>query len=193
MKRSFKTISKLLVVTGCVSVLAYNIANAAPLVYDVDESTPEVRTNYTTPNKIKLEGDVEFNDHGQKISLSLRDTDVQQVLRMFADKAGLNIVFHDSAKGNVTLDLVDVSLEDAFKMVMKMCGLTYVIKDKTLLIVSSVNSFPYSKFQATSLKHPLQWWLQPLTNNDTLTPVPFAISTLFISAYFIYYKFLLLV
>lgn len=137
MKRSFKTISKLLVVTGCVSVLAYNIANAAPLVYDVDESTPEVRTNYTTPNKIKLEGDVEFNDHGQKISLSLRDTDVQQVLRMFADKAGLNIVFHDSAKGNVTLDLVDVSLSDAFKMVLKMTNLIYTIKDKTIMVAAA--------------------------------------------------------
>ncbi len=138
MKRGFKNISKLLAVTGCVSVLAYNIANAAPLVYDVNEpSAPQVRTEYTTPNKIRLEGDVSFNDNGQKINLSLRNTDVQQVLRMFADKAGLNIVFHSSATGNVTLDLVDVSLSDAFKMVMKMTNLTYVIKDKTIMVVAA--------------------------------------------------------
>ena len=137
MKRSLENISRLLLVTGCVSVLALNMTEAAPLVYDM--SQPAVRTDLSTPNKIRLEGDIHFNEAaaGQKITLSLRNTDVQQVLRMFADKAGMNIVFHDSAKGTVTLDLVDVSLEDAFKMVMKMTGLTYVIKDKTMLVVST--------------------------------------------------------
>lgn len=135
MRKSLKNISKLLLITGCVSVLASNIANAAPQSYDFD--TPDIRTDYALPNKIRLEGDVNFDDHGQMINLSLRKTDVQQVLRMFADKAGLNIVFHDSAQGTITLDLVDVSLEDAFKIVMKMCNLTYVIKDKTMLVVGT--------------------------------------------------------
>lgn len=135
MERKLKNISKLLIVTGCVSVLAYNMATAAPLVYDMGQ--PAVRTDYSTPNKINLSGNVNFDDNGQLINLSLRNTDVQQVLRMFADKAGLNIVFHQSAVGNVTLDLVDVKLEDAFKMVMKMTNLTYVIKDKTMLVVAT--------------------------------------------------------
>ena len=135
MERKLKNISKLLIVTGCVSVLAYNMATAAPLVYDMGQ--PAIRADYSTPNKINLTGNVEFDDNGQLINLSLRNTDVQQVLRMFADKAGLNIVFHQSAVGNVTLDLVDVRLEDAFKMVMKMTNLTYVIKDKTMLVVAT--------------------------------------------------------
>ncbi|MCD7779684.1 MAG: secretin and TonB N-terminal domain-containing protein, partial [Candidatus Gastranaerophilales bacterium] len=122
----------------CVSILAYNLAIAAPLVYDLGQ--PAVRTDYSSPNKINLSGNVNFNDNGQLITLSLRNTDVQQVLRMFADKAGLNIVFHSSATGTVTLDLVDVKLEDAFKMVMKMTDLTYVIKDKTILVVSTKNA-----------------------------------------------------
>ena len=136
MKRSLKNISKLLFVTGCVSVLASNITGAAPLEYDMEQ--PAIRTEVTSPNKIKLEGDVHFDQaSSEKINLSLRNTDVQQVLRMFADKAGLNIVFHQSATGTVTLDLVDVSLEDAFKMVMKMTNLTYVVKDKTMMVVAT--------------------------------------------------------
>lgn len=136
MKRSLNNISKLLLVTGCVSVLAGNIGSAAPLVYDMEQ--PAVRTDVSSPNRIRLEGDVHFDQaDSQKINLSLRNTDVQQVLRMFADKAGLNIVFHSSAVGAVTLDLVDVNLEDAFKMVMKMTNLTYVIKDKTMMVVST--------------------------------------------------------
>ena len=135
MEKKLKNISKLLIVTGCVSVLANNMAAAAPLTYDIGQ--PAVRTEYNAPNKINLAGNIDFYDNGQLINLSLRNTDVQQVLRMFADKAGLNIVFHESAKGTVTLDLVDVKLEDAFKMVMKMTGLTYVIKDKTMLVVAT--------------------------------------------------------
>ncbi len=136
MKRNLQNISKLLLIAGCVSLAAYTTADAAPLSYDLDQTA--VRTEYTNPNKIRLQGDVHFdNAAGQKINLSLRKTDVQQVLRMFADKAGLNIVFHESAVGTVTLDLVDVSLEDAFKMVMKMTDLTYVIKGKTMLVVST--------------------------------------------------------
>ena len=133
MEKKLKSITKLLMVTGCVSVLAYNIAAAAPLVYDMGQ--PTVRTDYTTPNKINLNGSARIDDKGQKINLSLRNTDVQQVLRMFADKAGYNIVFHKSAGGNVTLDLVDVNLDDAFKMVLKMTDLTYIIKDRTIFIV----------------------------------------------------------
>ena len=135
MRKSLKNISKLLLIAGCVSVLTSNIVSAAPQTYDLD--MPDIRADYDLPNRIKLEGDVFFDDHGQMINLSLRKTDVQQVLRMFADKAGLNIVFHESAKGEITLDLVDVTLVDAFKIVMKMCNLTYVIKDKTMLVVGT--------------------------------------------------------
>lgn len=133
MKSKLNNVSKLLIVTGCVSVLACSLAKAAPLTYDL--SQPAVRSEFTAPNKLSLTGNVNFDDHGQKINLSLRNTDVQQVLRMFADKAGMNIIFHESAAGTVTLDLVDVSLEDAFKMVMKMSNLTYAIKDKTIMVV----------------------------------------------------------
>ena len=55
---------------------------------------------------------------------------------MFADKAGLNIVFHESAKGKVTLDLVNVPLNDAFRMVLQISNLTYYLDGKTLIISS---------------------------------------------------------
>ena len=48
---------------------------------------------------MNLSGFVNLTQSEEKITLSLRDSDVKQVLRMFADKAGLNIIFHDSVKG----------------------------------------------------------------------------------------------
>ena len=55
-----------------------------------------------------LEGGVSITNSPSKISMSLRDSDVRQVLRMLADKAGMNIIMHDSVSGNVTL-IIEVS------------------------------------------------------------------------------------
>lgn len=54
-------------------------------------NSPEARN---TTTKVKLDAGVSITDSPNKITLSLRDSDVRQVLRMFADKAGINVVFH---------------------------------------------------------------------------------------------------
>lgn len=117
-----------------------------------------------TPSPLKLEGDIALTKSNQRISLSLRNSDVKQVLRMFADKAGLNIVFHSSvgggtttaassssstgasgststasssSNGTVTLDLVNMPLNDAFKLVMQVSDLTYYIDHNTMVVMTS--------------------------------------------------------
>ena len=102
----------------------------------VNLNSPEAKG---TTTKVKLDGSVSITDSPNKITLSLRDSDVRQVLRMFADKAGINVVFHNSVEGQVTLDLVNVTLNDAFLLVMKSSELTYV-KDGKNLIVASIEA-----------------------------------------------------
>lgn len=82
----------------------------------------------------------QLSDDNAKITLSLRDSDVKQVLRMFADKANKNIVFHSGVSGSVTLDLVDMPLNDAFSLVLQISNLNYYVKDKTLIIVPKDSS-----------------------------------------------------
>ena len=65
---------------------------------------------------MNLAGGMQLIDTDSTITLSLRDSDVKQVLRMFADKAKMNIVFHNSVSGKVTLDLVDTQLNEAFDL-----------------------------------------------------------------------------
>ena len=43
----------------------------------------------TMTDAMVLTGDVKLTDKNELITLSLRDSDVKQVLRMFADKAGM--------------------------------------------------------------------------------------------------------
>lgn len=101
----------------------------------VQTSKPEIRENNET--LLKLKGDVSVTEKNDPINLSLRDSDVKQVLRLFADKAGMNIVFYNSVSGTINLDLVDVPLNKAFDMVLETAGLTYAKEDNTILVASA--------------------------------------------------------
>ena len=87
-----------------------------------------------------LAGDVQLTQTNDKITLSLRESDVKQVLRMFADKAGKNIVFHSSVSGKVTLDMVDMPINEAFSLVLKVSGLNYYIQDNTIVVIAKSNT-----------------------------------------------------
>lgn len=112
-------------------------------------SKPELR-DHNEDYSLRLKGDVSFIKNNPSISISLRDSDVKQVLRMFADKAGMNIVFHNSVAGTVTLDLVDVPLEKAFDMVMEINNLNYVVDDNTIIIAAAgAGGFNFAKQDMT--------------------------------------------
>ncbi len=102
-----------------------------------DSVKPELRTGNDGEYSLRLKGDVTYIKAKTPISISLRDSDVKQVLRMFADKAGMNIVFHNSVSGTVTLDLVDVPLDTAFEMVLSINGLNYVVDDGTIIVAKA--------------------------------------------------------
>ncbi len=101
--------------------------------YIIDANSPEaVSVPYTT----RLTGNIQVVGNKDKISVSLRDADVKQVLRMFADKAKMNIIFHNSVSGTVTLDLKDVSADTALEFILDAAELTYVRQDNNLIIAT---------------------------------------------------------
>lgn len=98
-------------------------------------------------NSMVLSGDVKLTEKNDTITLSLRDSDVKQVLRMFADKAAMNIVFHDSVSGKVTLDLVNTPINEAFGLVLQISGLNYYQQGNTMIVMSNAapENAAYSK------------------------------------------------
>ena len=115
------------------SALAMNVGNDL-LAYGAD-SIPSIRGSATSV--VKLQGDEGITNKNIRINLSLRDSDVKQVLRMFADKAGLNIIFKGDVDGKVTMDLVNIPLNSAFDMVLTTSDLAYTLQDNTLIITKS--------------------------------------------------------
>lgn len=116
--------------------VTFSYATIAQAQIQASISKPVLRTEYKDTNTINLDGAVNLSNGNRKISVSLRDSDLKQALRMIADKAGLNIIFHSSVEGTVTLDLVNVTLNDAFKMIMQASDLSYFIDNGTLLVMS---------------------------------------------------------
>lgn len=101
----------------------------------VTASTYSASSNYVAQNATSISTNVSLTKNNEKITLSLRDSDVKQVLRMFADKVGMNVVFHTSVSGKVTLDLVDMPINDAFNLVLQIAGLNYYTQNNTLIVV----------------------------------------------------------
>ena len=101
-------------------------------------ASPALRSEYKPSSEVvPLQGEVSFSHGSDPVTVSLRDTDVRQVLRMLADKAHLNIIFHDSVSGTVTLDLVNAPLVKVFNYIMSVNKLSYWLDDKTIIVASS--------------------------------------------------------
>ena len=122
-------------------------------------STYDAYGSYAAPSvkSTSLAGAVNLSDKNDKITLSLRDSDVKQVLRMFADKVGKNIVFHDSVEGKVTLDLVDMPINDAFNLVLQIANLSYYQQNNTLIVLSSSSEANAAFSKQEMMTFPVQY------------------------------------
>ncbi len=60
---------------------------------------------------------------GRKISLDLKDADIQNVLRLIAEVSQLNIIAGENVGGKVTMRLVDVPWDQALDVILSSAGL----------------------------------------------------------------------
>ena len=120
----------------------------SPMVLAIDESVAGVAPVMAPySSSMNFKSPVQLTESNDKVTLSLRDSDVKQVLRMFADKANMNIVFHESVKGKVTLDLVNTHINEAFNLVLQIAGLNYYKQGNAMIVMASgdVANESYSK------------------------------------------------
>ena len=71
---------------------------------------------------------------GQRISLDYKDADISNVLRLFAEVSGFNVIAADDVKGSVTVKLHDVPWDQAFDIVLDAKGLGMVRKGNVIRI-----------------------------------------------------------
>lgn len=131
------------IVTSIV-LTAFTVMNAAQVVFAVDDYyKPAIRSN--NGSSVDVNSLERIHNGDSIVNLSLREADIQQVLRMFADQAGMNIILSEEVSGNVTMDLVNISLERALDLVIKTNKLQYEITDNTLIIAPEGQELSLSK------------------------------------------------
>ncbi len=71
---------------------------------------------------------------GHPISLDFREGDLQDILRLFADISGLNIIVNPGVAGKVTVKLNEVPWDQALDIILKSQGLGQVTEDNVIRV-----------------------------------------------------------
>ena len=77
-------------------------------------------------------GPRQFN--GEPISLNLKEADIKDVLKTFADLTGLNIAIDPGVSGSVTVDFVDVPWDQALDLILRQNNLTWITEGNVMRI-----------------------------------------------------------
>ena len=117
-----------------VMIMSFAFTGVSPLAFAQDVA-PVVRSQQIT--SMDINSDTQIQNADSIVNLSLRDADVMQVLRMFADQAGMNIIFAQDISGKVTMDLVNITLQKALSLVTTTQKLKYGIQGNTMIVTTS--------------------------------------------------------
>lgn len=71
---------------------------------------------------------------GDPIDLTLKDADIKDVLRTFAQITGLNIAIDPQVNGSVTVQFEDVPWDQALDLILQQNGLTWVLQGNVMRI-----------------------------------------------------------
>ncbi|MDH3684078.1 MAG: type IV pilus secretin PilQ, partial [Acidimicrobiia bacterium] len=71
---------------------------------------------------------------GEPLTMTLREADIKDVLRSFAQISGLNVVVQPGVEGSVTVELTDVPWDQALDIILKTNGLNYQLEGNIMRI-----------------------------------------------------------
>jgi len=72
--------------------------------------------------------------NGEPLSLDLKDADLKDVLRTFAELTGLNIAIDPGVNGSVTVNFADVPWDQALDLILRQNNLTFVLEGNVMRI-----------------------------------------------------------
>ncbi len=94
----------------------------------------------------------------QTVTLSFKDTDLQNVLRIISRKTGLNIIMSQKdVKGTVTVHLEDVPLGAALDSILKTNGLSFVLEPGNIVRVVPRKEVRKKEIELKTVHRPVNW------------------------------------
>ena len=112
---------------------------------DLDEEPAEGTAGFDAepvyePRDVTVSDEPEY--YGEPITMTLKDADIKDVLRSFAEFSGLNVVVQPGVEGEVTVQLTQVPWDQALAMILKINGLDYQLEGNIMRIA------PIEQFRA---------------------------------------------
>lgn len=88
---------------------------------------------------------------GEPLDLSLKDADIKDVLRMFAQLTGLNIAIDPQVSGTVTVEFLGVPWDQALEIILRQNGLAYSL-DGNVMRVGTITRLSEEAAQTRKLE-----------------------------------------
>lgn len=85
----------------------------------------------------------------KKISVEFRKTAIEDVLRIMADQANIDIVKSPKVEGEVTVTLTNVPLEEALNNILTVHGFTYVLSQNMIRVITAAEQIEKPPAMAT--------------------------------------------
>jgi type IV pilus assembly protein PilQ len=85
---------------------------------------------------------------GEPISLDLKDADLKDVLRTFAELEKINIAIDPEVRGSVTVRLEDVPWDQALQVILETNGLGYILEGNVLRVGTPEKLLPRDRGQS---------------------------------------------
>jgi len=106
--------------------------------YDIEGLQKYLQNKQTANNNgyINLKQDLKIFPEGLKVNLTLNNIDVPSVLRVIAKEGQRNIIIDESVQGTINAQLKNVSLNDAFKIILISEELEARVEGDTIFVAS---------------------------------------------------------
>src|SRR3989339_1471404 len=92
-----------------------------------------------------------------KLNMRLRNIELRDLLKMLSKRAGFNILLDESVEGLISVDLIDISVNQALETVKNYANLVYMQDDKTLVISGKDSTLATSISQQISQMIPVKY------------------------------------
>lgn len=80
------------------------------------------------------------NAASEKISMSFKDADVREVLQILADAAKINLILSEAVKGKITINLENMSYQQALTLIMVTQHLAKRVVENTIFITTEAEA-----------------------------------------------------
>lgn len=94
---------------------------------------------HVTMNPANIRETIPISGASQKVTMAFHGMAIQDALRALAEQGGFNVLIDESVTGTISVDLNNVSIQDALETLKSYGNLAYSVQGKNLMVASATS------------------------------------------------------